>query len=104
SDPAKPYWYAFDVADGDKFTNARIFHSAVVDDKTLKGLPDGMKIDKNGYIFASGPGGIWIMNKDGKLLGKYKVPDAASNCALSTDQKTLFITNDMYVLRLKLRK
>jgi gluconolactonase len=104
SDPAKPYWYAFDVADNDQFTNPRIFASAAGYDKSVKGLPDGFKVDKNGNIFAAGPGGIWIMNKDGKVLGKYKVPDATSNCALSGDQKTLYITNDMYILRLKMRE
>jgi gluconolactonase len=62
-----------------------------------------MKIDKNGNVFASGPGGVWIFNEEGKLLGKIKLPEASSNCALSPDEKTLYITNDMYVLKVKLR-
>jgi gluconolactonase len=102
SDPGKPYWYAFDV-ENDSLTNARIFHSAVVSDATLKGLPDGFKVNKNGNVFATGPGGIWIMNNEGKLLGKIRVPDATSNCALSADEKTLYVTNDMNVLRIRLR-
>lgn len=102
SDPKKPYWYAFDIA-GDSLTNARIYHDASVAAKSEKGLPDGMKISKQGYVFASGPGGLWIFNKDGKLIGKCKIPEATSNCALSDDEKTLYITSDMYVLRLKLR-
>jgi gluconolactonase len=102
SDPKKPYWYAFDVMN-DSLTNARIFHSAVVADTSLKGLPDGFKIDKNGNVFATGPGGVWIFNSDGKLLGKIKVPEATSNIALSPDQRTLYVTNDMNVLRVKLR-
>lgn len=102
SDPEKPNWYVFDV-DGDTFSNGRIFYSAANRDKSWKGLPDGLKIDKNGNVFASGPGGIWIFNKEAKLLGRYKLPDPCSNCALSTDEKTLFITNDGYVLKLKLR-
>jgi gluconolactonase len=104
SDPDKPNWYAFDIADNDTLTNGRIFYSAAGYDKSLKGLPDGMKVDKNGNVFGAGPGGIWIFNKDGKLLGKIKLPDATSNCALSPDEKILYITNDMYVLRLKMRK
>jgi gluconolactonase len=62
-----------------------------------------MKIDRKGNVFATGPGGLWILSKGGKLLGKYKLPDATSNCAFSADEKTLYITNDMYILRLKLR-
>lgn len=103
SDPAKPYWYAFDVADNDRFVNPRIFYSAAGQDRSLRGLPDGMKVDKNGNIFATGPGGVWIISKEAKLLGKIRVPDAASNCAFSADEKTLYITNDMYILRVKLR-
>ena len=102
SDPKKPYWYAFDVVN-DSLTNARIFHSAVVNDSTLKGLPDGFKVNSSGTVFATGPGGVWIMDKEGKLLGKIKVPEATSNCALSPDEKTLYVTNDMNVLRIKLR-
>jgi gluconolactonase len=104
SDPQKPNWYAFDINEQDSLTNARIFYSAAGYDKSQKGLPDGMKADKNGNVFASGPGGIWIFNKDGKLLGKIRLAEAASNCALSPDEKTLYITNDMYVLRLKMRE
>ncbi len=102
SDPEKPNWYAFDAGDNDTFTNGRIFYSAV-GHETEKGLPDGFKIDRNGNVFATGPGGIWIFNKEGKVLGKIKLDEATSNCALSPDEKTLYITNDMYVLRLKMR-
>lgn len=102
SDPAKPNWYAFDV-NGDQLSNARIFYSTLGGEKGIKGLPDGMKVDKAGNIFASGPGGIWIFNKSGKLAGKIRVAESASNCSLSGDEKTLYITNDMYILRVKMR-
>jgi len=102
SDPGKPNWYAFDVK-GDALINGRIFYSAAGFDSTQKGLPDGLKIDKNGNVFATGPGGLWIFNKDGKFLGKLKLNDATSNCAFSPDQKTLYITNNMNLLRLRLK-
>jgi len=103
SDPAKPNWYAFDLDNNGNFINGRIFYSAAGYDKSLKGLPDGLKIDKNGNVFATGPGGVWIFNSAAKLLGKLKVPEATSNCAFSPDEKTLYTTNDMYILRLKMR-
>lgn len=103
SDPAKPYWYIYDV-NGDSLTNGKIFYSTANERKGLKGLPDGLKVDSKGIIFASGPGGIWIFNSDTKLLGKIILDEAASNVALSTDEKTLYVTNDMQVLRIKLRK
>lgn len=101
SDPQKPNWYIFDV-DGDKLSNGKIFYHAV-SEKGMKGLPDGLKIDKQGNVFATGPSGVHIFNKDGKLLGRLRVDAATSNCSLSADQKTLYITNDMYVLRFKMR-
>lgn len=103
SDSEKAIWYAFDLAENDSVTNARIFYDATADGKKEKGLPDGFKVDKQGNIFASGPGGVWIFNQEGKVLGKIKIPEATSNCALSADEKTLYLTADMYVLRVKLR-
>jgi gluconolactonase len=103
SDGDKPNWYAFDVGPGDRFSNGRIFYSAAKEAKSERGLPDGFKIDKKGNVYATGPGGIWIFDEKGKVLGKIKLPQSTSNCALSPDEKTLYITSDMYLLRVKLR-
>ena len=101
SDPAKPVWYIYDV-NGDSLINGKIFYDASAHDKSWNGLPDGFKIDKNGNVFATGPGGIYIFNSDGKKLGIIRLDNSTSNCALSTDEKILYVTNDMYVLRIKL--
>jgi len=103
SDPGKAIWYAFDLTENDSVTQARIFYDATENAKTEKGLPDGLKIDKRGNIFATGPGGVWIFNAEGKVLGKINITEATSNCALADDDKTLYITADMYILRIKLR-
>lgn len=102
SDPAKPVWYIYDVA-GDSLVNGKIFYDASVRDKNWNGLPDGLKINKKGNVFATGPGGVYIFNSEGKKLGMIKLDEATSNCALSADEKILYITNDMYVLRVKLK-
>src|SRR5687768_5400002 len=102
SDPARPNWYIYDV-NGDSLINGRIFYSAAEEAKTMRGLPDGLKIDRNGNVFATGPGGVNIFNSDGKKLGLVKLADPTSNCALSPDEKTLYITNDMNLVRVKLR-
>ncbi len=102
SDPEAANWYILDLADSAS-SSPTLFYSATDERAGQKGLPDGLKIDKNGTVFASGPGGIWIFNPDGKVLGKIKLDDAASNVALSADEKTMFITNDNYILRIVLR-
>ena len=104
SDPEKVIWYSFDVTPNDELTNAKIFFDATDAAKTEQGLPDGLKIDKQGNVFATGPGGVWIFDSAGKVLGKIKIPPATANCALSSDEKTLYITADSYLLRLKMRK
>lgn len=104
SDSTKPVWYAFDVDANDSLVHQRIFYDASAEAKNEQGLPDGMKIDRKGNVFATGPGGVFIFNKGGKLLGKIKIPVRCSNIALTQDEKTIFITADMYVLRLKLKE
>lgn len=103
SDPAKPFWYSYDV-NGDSLTNGKIFYDASAEaSKGVKGLPDGLKIDKKGNVFATGPGGVYIFNSEGKKLGLIRFTESTSNCAFSTDEKTLYVTNDMNVIRIKLR-
>lgn len=104
SDSLKPIWYQYDLGPENTLTNGKIFYDATAASKEEEGMPDGLKIDKSGNIFATGPGGVWIFNKDAKLLGKIKFPHKTSNCAFSKDEKTLFVTADNYVLRIKLRE
>ncbi|MFC7524604.1 SMP-30/gluconolactonase/LRE family protein [Parapedobacter sp. GCM10030251] len=101
SDPAAADWYVLDVSGSP--STPTLFYSATHEREGLKGLPDGLKIDTKGNVFASGPGGIWIFNDTGKVLGKIRLDEAASNVALSADERTIYITNDRYVLRVKLR-
>jgi gluconolactonase len=104
SDPVKPYWYIYDV-NGDSLINGKIFYSAAGEaGKGVKGLPDGFKIDRNGNVFATGPGGVYIFNSEGKKLGLIKFDESTSNCAFSADEKTLYVTNDMNLVRVKLRE
>ncbi len=102
SDSTKAKWYRFDFQDS-VVTGGKVLYDATSLTASVKGLPDGLKIDSQGNIFATGPGGVFIFNLDGKLLGKIRLPEKASNCALSADEKTLFVTNDMYVVRVRLR-
>jgi gluconolactonase len=103
SETEKAVWYAYDLGEGDSLTNARIFFDASSYAKTAPGAPDGFKIDAKGNMYSTGPGGVWVFNPEGKPLGRLKLPVPSSNCALADDDKTLYITADMYILRVKLR-
>lgn len=102
SDGRKKRWYAYDLAANGSLSNGRVFYD--VSSERGNGGCDGLKIDKAGNVFATGPGGIWIINKSGKLIGRIKVNGVpAANCAFTPDEKTLFITAEKYLLRVKLR-
>jgi len=96
-------WYIYDLDKNGLFTNGRIFYNALAASKTVNGMPDGMKIDKQGCVFAAGPGGIWVFNRSGKLLGKMLINDLVSNCSFSADGKTLYVTSNHRVLKINLR-
>jgi len=102
SDPVKPYWYAYDIDKNGLFQRGRIFYSSLAASKIAAGMPDGMKITRTGIVFATGPGGIWVFTKTGKLLGKLLFNDLTSNLALSADEKTLYVTSNHRVLRVDL--
>ena len=101
SDFAKPYWYIYDVNTDGSLSNGRIFQ--VARSGSRGGGGDGLKIDRNGNVFATGPGGIWIMNKTGKVIGKIKLDRRVSNCSFADNEKTLYVSADKTVLRIKLR-
>lgn len=100
SDEKKKIWMRYDVKADGTVANGKVF--ADVTSNTKKGLPDGMKVDSLGNIYATGPGGIWIFNPEGKHLGTIATDETPANCGWGEDGKTLFITAETGVYRLRL--
>ena len=94
-------WYSFSMA-GDSIVDGKIFYKTDYKEGE-KGAPDGLRVHSSGALFATGPGGIWIFDSAGKALGRIVIPEATANCEFSTDEKTLFMTADNYLLRIKLK-
>jgi gluconolactonase len=61
-----------------------------------------MKIDTDGHLFAAGPGGVLILTPDGRHLGTILTGQATTNCAFGDDGRSLYITADMYLMRVRL--
>jgi gluconolactonase len=103
SDPEKPYWYHYEL-DGDKgLKNGKIYYDASNVAANEPGLPDGLKIKKDGTVIASGPGGIWIFDSSGVLSGRLKLGELVSNVALNENEDLLFATADSYVVSIPLK-
>lgn len=103
SDGNNMVWMKYEL-DGNGLAKSKsVFYKISEEEKKLPGAPDGFKISKQGYVFASGPGGIWVFNAAGKPVARIYTGQATSNCALSTDQRTLYMTCDAYLYRVKLK-
>jgi gluconolactonase len=64
---------------------------------------DGVKVDQKGNLYASGPGGLWILSPEGKHLGTLKGPEHPHNLAWGDDDgKTLYLTAQTSVYRIRL--
>ncbi len=102
SDPEKAIWMEYEMQD-DTFANGRLFYDVTSWVGKEKGLPDGLKVDDAGNLFATGPGGVWIFAPDSTPLGLIRTGEATANCGFNDDKSVLFITADMYLLSLRLR-
>ncbi len=102
SDFRKKRWYAYELNADGTIAKGKVLYDA--GSETSPGLCDGLKIDNKGNLFGAGPGGIWIFDPKGKPIGKIKLEGVtASNCALTPDNKVLYITAVQYLLRVKLK-
>ena len=105
SDPAKAVWMAFDLKGDGTVSNGRVFFDATALAKQpgRKGLPDGLKVDRQGNLFATGPGGVLVFTPDGTHLGTIVTGEATANCAFGgEDGGVLYMTADMFICRTKL--
>jgi len=102
SDPNRPVIMAYDVKLDGILANGRVFFDAKpLAAPNRKGLPDGLKVDQSGHLFATGPGGVLVLSPSGKHLGTLATGQATANCAWGNDGSVLYITADMYLCRVK---
>jgi len=103
SDSNAAIWRVFDVKADGTLENSRVLFDATPMTKTLRGLPDGLKVDVDGNLWATGPGGVLIISPEGKHLGTIMTGQATANCAFGDDGRTLYMTADMYLMRVRLK-
>lgn len=101
SDPARKVWMVYDVRPDGTLANGKVFFD--VTQEKEQGLPDGLKLDTQGNLYGTGPGGVWVLSPQGKLLGKIQPPEIPANCGWGdADGKTLYLTARTGLYRIKL--
>ena len=103
SDPENPIWMAFPVKQDKTLEKGKVLFDGKKYMQEFPGLPDGLAVAKDGTIFGSGPGGIYVISPQGKLLGRLITGGRTSNCTFGPDGKTLYITADSFLCRVKLK-
>ena len=101
-DTSKKSVTRYEVQPDDTIAYGRVFADMSAD--KAPGNPDGMKVDKKGNIYCTGPGGVWIFSPEGKHLGTIVTPEVAANLAFGeANGASLFITarSSLYRIRLK---
>jgi gluconolactonase len=96
------YIHAFELDGGGAVVRRRIFADMSSDE--TEGVPDGMKVDVDGRVFCTGPGGTWVFAPDGTRLGVVRTPEVPANLAFGgPDLRTLFLAarTSIYTLRVR---
>ena len=100
SDPQAALWMAYALDEAGGLIGGQLLYDATQDvGESQPGLPDGLKVDAKGYIWATGPGGVWMFAPEGKLLGRILTGLPTSNCALAPGY--LYLTADSLLLRVR---
>lgn len=95
------YIHAIEIDAEGNMLNRRIFADLSGHEP---GIPDGMKVDQEGRVYCTGPGGIWVLDPDGKHVGTIRVPEQSVNFTFGGDDlRTLFVcaVTSVYTLRVK---
>jgi gluconolactonase len=95
SDPERqPVVMAYDVAEDGSLAGGRVLFGS---------WGDGMAVDRQGNLFVtSGRAGVLVLAPDGTHLGSLVTGERTSNCAFGDDGSTLYVTSDMYLVRIRL--
>ena len=92
---------AFDVAADGTLSNNRVFAEMF---SAEDGVPDGMKVDVEGRVYCTGPGGCWVFDAGGNRLGIIHLPEIPANCGWGgPDNRTMLFTahTSVYSMRMK---
>ena len=105
SDDDRPEWYAYELREDGSVGTRRLFLSAAefIRSTGAEGVPDGMAVHSSGHLFATGPGGVWLISAEGEVLARIRTGSLTANCALNADESALYMTAHERLLVLPLK-
>jgi gluconolactonase len=104
SDPEGPRLMVYDLgADGRPAARAVFFDAMPLRAAGGLGLPDGLCLDTEGRLYATGPGGVLVITPQGELIGVIETGTAIANCAFGEDGRTLFLASNHTLARVRLK-
>ena len=102
SDSSATRVVAYDVqADGTLAKQRLFFDAQPRPVQRLPGLCDGLDVDREGNVWATGPGGVMVISPAGKLIGVINTGEPTGNCCWGDDGSTLYITANYFLVRVK---
>lgn len=93
---------AFDLENG-LLKNKRTFFDGSVLAQTRQGLFDGLRVHSSGVVFATGPGGVLVLDESGKHLGTVMPGKSTANCGFDAEEDYLYLTSTDVLARIKLK-
>jgi gluconolactonase len=104
SDPERPVVMAYPLRPDGTVGPGRVLFDAGPLRGSGPGLPDGLKVDRQGHLFATGPGGVLVLTREGEHLGTIRTGVPTANCAFGDDGSTLYLTANDSLCRVRLTR
>lgn len=101
SDRDRPVVMAYDLAKDGTVSNGRVFFDTAPLRRNGPGGPDGLKVDRVGNVFTTGPGGVVVLSPKGEYLGTIVTGVPTANCAFGDDGSTLYMTANDALCRVR---
>jgi gluconolactonase len=93
NDTIRGHIRVFEVRDGYRLGGGRVFAEDIRVPVKGAGVVDGMKVDLRGNVYVTGPGGVWVLDPDGRLMGVIEVPEVVANLTWGgRDSNDLYLT------------
>lgn len=100
-DSARFHIRRFDVSSNGSLTGGDVWAELPARHEE-RGVPDGMKVNAEGHVFCTGPGGVWVFSDSGRVLGRILMPEVTANLAWGgPDWRTLYLTASTSLYRLQ---